>query len=123
MKEFTKLWTTTRPGLHYFMVSGNLRIHTNDSIMVNARTQGIHMFNIMAGSSHWFQVHDQIPFATLKNKMSQLKDEILNCVKLEPKERTKLLDSIFYKAEKFDFTKRNILKSFADVGLRPCVDL
>ena len=82
MKEFTKLWTTTRPGLHYFMVSDNLRIHTNDSIMKNARTQGIHMFNIILDSSHWFQIHDQVPFETLKNKMTQFKDEILNCSRL-----------------------------------------
>ena len=59
MEEFTKWWTTTRPGLHCFMVSDNLRIHTNDAIVRNALTQGIHMFNIMPGSSHWFHVHDQ----------------------------------------------------------------
>ena len=119
MEEFTKWWTATFPGLHCFMISDNLRIHTNDTIVQNARVQGIHMFNIMPGSSHWFQVHDQAPFATLKKKMTQFKNEILNCVELEPKERTKLFHGIFYKAERYAFKKQTILKSFADVGLRP----
>ena len=119
MEEFTKWWTATRPGLQCFMVSDNLRIHTNDTIVRNARTKGIHMFNIMPGSSHWFQVHDQIPFASLKKKMSEFKNEILNCVTLEPKERTKLFHAIFYKSEKYSFTEKNVLKSLAAVGLRP----
>ncbi len=80
MEEFTKWWTTTRPGLHCFMISDNLSIHVNDTIVSKARSQGIHMFNIMPGSSHWFQVHDQVPFASLKNKMIEYKIEFLNCV-------------------------------------------
>ena len=119
MEEFTKWWTTTHPGLHCFMVSDNLRIHLNDTIVCNARSQGIHMFNIMPGSSHWFQVHDQEPFATLKNKMHEFKNEFLNCVSLQPQERTKLFHAIFCKAEKCSFTRKIILDSFAAVGLLP----
>ena len=51
--------------------------------------------------------------------MTQFKNEILNCVELEPKERTKLFHGIFYKAERYAFKKQTILKSFADVGLHP----
>ena len=88
------------------MISDNLRIHVNDAIVSNARTHGIHVFNIMPSSSHWFQVHDQEPFGSLKNKMTELKNEILNCIKLEPRERSKLFHAIFYKAEKCAFTKK-----------------
>lgn len=119
MEEFTKWWTTTHPGLHCFMVSDNLRIHTNEAIITTARLHGIHMFNIMPGSSHWFQVHDQLPFATLKKKLTQFKNEILNCVKLESKERTKLFHAIFYKSEKYALAVNKMRKSLADVGLLP----
>ena len=32
------------------------------------RSSDIHFINIMLGSSHWFQVHDQQPFGQLKKK-------------------------------------------------------
>ena len=48
------------------MISDNLSIHRNDSIVATALRSGIHMLNIMPGSLHWFQVHDQVPFGTLK---------------------------------------------------------
>jgi len=69
MEEFAKWWTTTHPGLHCFMISDNLRVHVNEQIVATALRSGIHMLNIMPGSSHWFQVHDQLPFAILKNSM------------------------------------------------------
>ena len=65
MDEFTSWWTSTRPGLECFLVSDNLRIHRNPTVVMEAKRNGIHMLNIMPGSSHWFQVHDQLSFAVL----------------------------------------------------------
>jgi len=52
MQEFTKWWTSTRPGLEFFLISDNLSIHRNKDIVEEAEHNGI------PGSSHWFQVHD-----------------------------------------------------------------
>lgn len=68
MEEFIKWWTLLHPGLHCFLISDNLRVHRNDRIVKTASKYGVHMLNIMAGTSHWFQVHDQLPFANLKKK-------------------------------------------------------
>ncbi len=68
MDDFAKWWNTTRPGLECFLISDNLRIHTNSDLVTEAGTKGITMINIMAQSSHWFQVHDQQPFGGLKKK-------------------------------------------------------
>lgn len=68
IEEFTRWWTTTRPGLECHLVSDNLPIHRNKPIVDYAESNGIHMHNIMPGSSHWFQVHDQEPFGSLKKK-------------------------------------------------------
>ena len=76
MDEFIVWWTVTRPGLECVLLSDNLPIHRNKGIVDNARSHGIHMLNIMAGSSHWFQVHDQLPFAGLKNC---LKSQFYDC--------------------------------------------
>ena len=69
MDEFTTWWTTINPDLHCFLVSDNLHIHKNKTIVKDAKDNGIHMYNIMPGSSHWFQVHDQKPFGFLKKKI------------------------------------------------------
>ena len=74
MNEFAKWWTTTRPGLDCYLISDNLRVHKNDMIVASALKSGIHMLNIMPGSSHWFQVHDQYPFAILKNSIQAKKN-------------------------------------------------
>ena len=69
MDAFTYWWTTTRPGVHCLLISDNLAIHKNSAVVAKAKSNGIHMMNIMPGSFHWFQVHDQLPFAQLKRQM------------------------------------------------------
>ena len=66
MDAFIEWWTTTHEGVDCLLISDNLAIHKNKSIVAKAKERGIHMLNIMPGSSHWFQVHDQQPFAILK---------------------------------------------------------
>ena len=119
MKEFAKWWTTTRPGLHCYMISDNLHIHRNDEIVATALRSGIHMINIMPGSSHWFQVHDQLPFATLKKKMDKGKYDLLSDTSFSSEDRRMLLVGLFYEAESVAFSSRIVRKSFADVGLWP----
>ncbi len=77
------------------------------------------MFYIMPGSSHWFQVHDQLPFANLKKNMAEAKNRVSPIHPLPREERRKLLLAIFYDAERKAFTRRILQKSFADVGLWP----
>ena len=119
MEEFAKYWNLTRPGLHCFMISDNLRCHHNNEIFRKAFLRGIHMFYIMPGSSHWFQVHDQLPFANLKKNMVEAKNRVSPIHSLPREERRKLLLAIFYDAEKKAFARHILQKSFADVGLWP----
>ena len=69
MEQFTSYWTLDHPGLDCYMICDNLRIHLNYDIVSAARRKGIHIFTIMPGTSHWFQVQDQLPFASLKKKI------------------------------------------------------
>ena len=68
MKKFGEWWRLRHTSLTCYMISDNLSIHKNSEILNIAKDNGIEMLNIMAGSSHWFQVHDQLPFAELKKK-------------------------------------------------------
>ena len=73
------------------------------------------MFNFMPGTSHWFQVHDQLPFANLKKLMVRKK----RLFTLPRWRRMALLMGIFYKAERKAFMPHIVRKSFANVGLWP----
>ena len=119
MDDFAKWWNTTRPGLECFLISDNLRIHKNEGIVNEARTKGINMINIMPGSSHWFQVHDQQPFGGLKKKMSMKKFDFLASFPIPHEERRDLLMYLFYQAEAEAFEPHIIQKTFAGVGLWP----
>ncbi len=119
MDEFTKWWTTTRPGLHCFLISDNLRVHRNEEIVEKASTKGIHMINIMPGSSHWFQVHDQLPFGNLKKKINIEKNKLFRSRLIPPRVRRALLMGIFYRAEAHAMAPHILRKSFEDVGLWP----
>ena len=77
------------------------------------------MYNIMPGSSHWFQVHDQVPFAELKNYMESKKYENLQDVSLTSEQRRMILMGLFYEAEAHAFTKEIVRGSFEKVGLWP----
>ena len=72
--EFAKWRQVTRFDLDCFMISDNLPVHKKKDIIELAEGMDIHIYNIMPGSSHWFQVHDQQPFGALKKKMSQKKN-------------------------------------------------
>jgi len=100
MDEFTKWWTTTRPGLHCFLICDNLSVHKDYDIVQNARCNGIHFLNIMPGSSHWFQVHDQQPFGQLKKNMRDLKNQNPTQISAEPELRNMIFMVRFGEVEK-----------------------
>ena len=84
-----------------------------------AKSKGIRMFNIMPGSSHWFQVHDQKPFGMLKKRIKEKKFEFLSLISVPPEVRKDLLTCILYQAE-VDALEENIIrKTFNEVGLWP----
>ena len=73
----------------------------------------------MPGSSHWFQVHDQTPFANLKNEMALLKSELKPSDSVPPEDRKMISMAMFYHAERKAFAASNVKGSFARVGLWP----
>lgn len=119
MDEFTSWWTSTRPGLECFLISDNLSIHRNPTVVMEAKRNGIHMLNIMPGSSHWFQVHDQLPFAVLKKELMVENNKCFGSFFLPRQVSRTLLMCNFYKAESCALKPEVLIKSFADVGLWP----
>ena len=117
--QFAIWWHTTRPGLDCFMISDNLPVHTNSKIVKFAERLGIHMYNIMPGTSHWFQVHDQQPFGALKKRRVEKNYELWTSTAAPPDDTKDLLMCLFYQAEMHAFETQVVRKTFADVGLWP----
>ena len=69
MDAFISWWTQGHPGVDCLLICDNLAIHKNKAIVAKAEHRGVHLLTIMPGSSHWFQVHDQEPFAELKKSL------------------------------------------------------
>ena len=55
MDEFAFWWTATQPCLDCNMICDNLASYKNKDVIITTRDKGIHLLNIMPGSSHWFQ--------------------------------------------------------------------
>ena len=53
----------------------------------------------MPGTSCWFQVHDNTPFATLKKHMRSLCDSVVFKHEYSPAKRQQLVAGCFYNAE------------------------
>ena len=119
MQHFTKWWNETFPDLQCYLICDNLPVHVNDSVIEFAASKGVFIKPIMPGSSHWFQVQDQLPFGTLKNKMVKKKYKILRVSLLPPKAKRELLLGIFRLVYPQALVPHILLKSFADVGLWP----
>ena len=116
---FINWWTIIHPKVHCLLISDNLAIHRNKDIVKNAKASGIHMINIMAGSSHWFQVHDQLPFAQLKKQMML---DFYTCFSedlTDPEATLELRMAKFYEAERKALEPKLLLDSFDAVGLQP----
>ena len=73
LDHFSKWWKQQNPGLFCYLVCDRLPVHVNDDVKKFAKARGIIIMAIMPGSSHWFQVHDQQPFGTLKKKKWEFK--------------------------------------------------
>ena len=77
------------------------------------------MLNIMAGSSHWFQVHDQLPFAILKKTIRDSFYKYFGVSSTEPGATLEIRMAEFYEAEKSAFNPKAVRDSFSMVGLHP----
>ena len=119
MDDFTNWWTTTNPGVDCLLISDNLAIHKNKAIVAKAEDRGIHMLNIIPGSSHWFQVHDQQPFAVLKKKLISSFYDIFSGNTVDPEAMMELRLAKLYEAEREALKPSAVLKACEYVGLSP----
>jgi hypothetical protein len=120
MDQFASWWTVVCGAKKdCYLFSDQLAIHKNKDIVREARTRGIHMHNIMPGSSHWFQVHDHLPFCLLKKKLTEGTNRVGPLSSLPAEERRRIMSAVFYKAEEESFAGNVVRSSFGAVGLWP----
>ena len=119
MAAFHKWWSDGHGSTNVFLLSDNLPAHANGEIVNEYYRKNVFMYNIMPGSSHWFQVHDSTPFASLKNLFYKEIDSISFKHDDNAKVRNQLVGGCFYKAEMKAFSRETVKKAFDNVGLFP----
>ena len=119
MDAFIYWWTSIRPGVACLLISDNLAFHKNSAIVAKTESNGIYVLNIMPGSSHWFQVHDQKPFAILKKKMGVCFYKYFSDFSTDLSATLKTRMAEFCEAEKDAFDPQIVRNLFAIVGLIP----
>ena len=119
MDKFIEWWTSTQPGLHCFLICDNLTVHKDYHLVSSARRHCIHFINIMPGSSHWFQLHDQQPFGLLKKNMAHEKFDVSVPLSLESEGRRTISMDMFYNVEVQTFKPSIVRYAFESVGLVP----
>ena len=117
MKELFKWLGVENQRLHCLMILDNLRIQTNDITINTSRRCDIYMLIIMPETSHWFQIHDQIPLANLKKKLSWERSRCWRLFSYTPGRRNALLMVLFYKAYRKAFNPCIVRRSFPEAGL------
>lgn len=117
--EFIAWWKVVSGGRDCYLLCDNLACHANDEIVDMALNERVYLWTIMPGSSYWFQVHDNLPFAQLKKEMSHLVDSVVFRSGDSPATRQRLVAGCFYKAEDTAFTPAVVRSAFKNVGLWP----
>lgn len=119
MEEFERWWVSISGGKDCYLLSDNLGAHQNSEVVQSMTRRRIFLWNIMPGTSYWFQVHDNTPFGSLKKGLQNQIDSIAIRGSDSPHIRRQLVAGCFYKAEESAFTRQNIIHAFRDVGLWP----
>ncbi len=119
MEDFINWWTTTHEGVDCLLISDNLSVHKNQAVVDMAREKGVHMLNIMPGSSHWFQVHDQKPFAILKKKLIASFYDVFSDTGTDHEANLEVRMAKLYEAESTALKREVLQSSIKEVGLRP----
>ncbi len=86
-------------GYHSFLTCNSVSIHSTSTIVRKTWEQGINVFFIVPGSSHWFQLYDQQPFTHLKKMISREKNETIPSSSTQSKCRRKIFVVLFCHAE------------------------
>ena len=115
MEEFIKQWKLSHPSLDYFRICDDLSRHDDYHIVSTALMYDIHIYSIIAGSCHWFQIHDHLSLVTLKKIFFLKNFDILAFSTFSPKKRRTTLDRIFYEAKTYVCDTNIIAKSFEQV--------
>ena len=119
MDRFYSWWASVSGGKDCYLLSDNLGCHCNEAVVERETKRRAFLWNIMPGSSYWFQVHDNSPFGALKKNLRHQCDEISFRPTDSPSIRRQLVAGCFYRAEDISFTPSNIQHAFRDVGLWP----
>ncbi len=119
LDHLSKWWNQCNPSLTCFIICDRLPVHVNKDVQAFAMERNIKIFPIMPGSSHWFQVHDQLPFGDLKKKLLSKKSRFSGLPSIPSDKSQAFMRGLFTIVESNALASNIVLESFKQVGLWP----
>ena len=119
LTEFHAWWVSIHPNLDCYILSDQLKVHRDADILQYSLDNHMYLWSIMAGTSHWFQVHNQYPFGLLKKNLKTKVESLSWDPDHSAKYRNSLLAGCFYEAENIAMRKPVVKAAFKHVGLWP----
>ena len=119
MLHFCDQFKLRHPGLHALLFSDQLGSHLDPIVLAAAKAENVHMWSLVANSSHFMQPLDDLPFGSFKKHTAELHSQKSFRKKLMGADAANLLLEAAYEAETLAFTKPIITGGFERTGLFP----
>jgi hypothetical protein len=119
MLLFCERFNLLHPGMNAVLFSDQLASHLNPVVVGMAYQQHVHMWSLVANSSHFLQPLDDLPFGAFKKYTAAIHNDRSFKAKLLGESGANLLLEAAYEAEVLAFTKPIITGGFARTGLFP----
>lgn len=117
--EFHAWWETIHPGLEVFLLCDQLAIHRDVDVILRELKALLHIWTIMSNCSHWFQLHDQHPFAALRRSLNAQLKHIDWTRDMSPQDRRQIVADAFYQAEDIALDPSVVTKALAAIHIMP----
>ena len=105
--------------MNALLFSDQMSSHLEPVVVADALSRNVHMWSLVANTSHWLQPLDDLPFANFKLVLTKEHNKTVFRKAIQGKALANLLVPAAYRAEKEAFTPAVIKRSFSNCGLFP----
>src|SRR3989338_2122426 len=117
--KFCEIFNNSYPGMNALLFSDQMSSHLEQVVVADALSRNVHMWSLVANTSHWLQPLDDLPFANFKLRLTAEHSKAVFHSAIQGGSLADLLIPAAYEAESEAFTPAVITRAFENCGLFP----
>ena len=117
--KFCEIFNNSYPGMNALLFSDQMSSHLEPVVVADALSRNVHMWSLVANTSHWLQPLDDLPFANFKLRLTAEHSKAVFHSAIQGGSLADLLIPAAYEAESEAFTPAVITRAFENCGLFP----